>query len=574
MSKMIKNGLKISALAFCIGLTGCGEDAATLPLAYVPSDSPYVLANLAPVNSDTVNKLREIYAPLAKDYAAMFELIEADMLKKDGVNADGKEALAFMSALIAEMAAFKSDAEMEKAGLKPGAMSAFYGVGLVPVFRMQISDDSKVRAMLGRVANSAKQKLIEEDFGGGTLIRAGSDDVQLVIFFQNKQVIVSAAPKNATAAMLELIAPKKPVNSDAIMDRLSATQKKYGFTDDAVGYLNPTAFTYFLSGKTNALESGFIALQSSKMELPSALCLKEFQQIAGIVPNVAIGFTTFAPKSMRQKVIFELAPERAKALAAIVAPTPAYGPTGVGGFSVSIDPMNAMNYGRAQANLILAAPYQCDKLAELNKNAAEMKESLANPALGMAAMVKGFGFSIDKLELDFSGDKPTPKVISGLITVYTDQAEAAYGMMQAQAKGMLGELPATLKIGEVAPLSGEMLGMVDANLAKEKLGLVRGNNLLAIGIGANSSAELVKIATAKPGAPVFLEYKYGGELMQLIYSSTLEMMKKAPAEDADSKSTKAMLEISQTAVGLMQSVAFNIQFTNNGVEFNQATELK
>jgi len=440
---------------------------------------------------------------------------------------------------------------------------------------MQISDAVKVRALLQRVAGSAKQKLIEESFGGGTLIRAGADDVQLVIFFHNEQMVVSAAPKNATPAMLALIAPSKPVKSKEVMDRLVATQKKHGFTDDAVGYLNPIAFTNLVSGKANALESGFMALQPTKMENPSAICLKEYQQIAGIVPNVAIGFTKFEPKSMHQSVIFELAPERAKALSAIVAPTPAYGPTAVGGFSMSIDPMNAMNYARAQANLILAKPYQCDKLAELNKSAKEMKESLANPVLGMAAMVKGFGVSLDKLELDFSGEKPTPKAISGLITVYTDQAEAAYGMMQAQAKRMLGDtLPTTLKIGEVAPLSGEMLAMVDANIAKEKLGLVRGNNLLAIGIGANSSAELVKIATAKPGAPVFLEYKYGGELMKLIYSGTLEMMKKAPGESADAKSTKAMMEITQKAVGMLQSVEFKMQFTTSGVEILQATEFK
>lgn len=569
-----KISAKVSALAFCIALAGCGDDEATLPLAYVPSDSPYVLANLAPMNADTVNKMREIYAPLANDYLAMFDVLEADMLKKEAGNPDAQQAFAFMKALITEMAAFKSDADMEKAGLKPGAMSAFYGVGLVPVFRMQIGDEAKVRAMMQRVASSAKQKLIEEDFGSGKLIRAGSDDAQLVVFFQNAQVIVSLAPKNATATMLELIAPAKPVNSEEIMDRLSATQKKYGFTDDAVGYLNPTAFTYFLSGKTNALESGFIAIQPSKMEPTSALCLQEFQQIAGIVPNIAIGFTKFAPKSMHQKVIFELSPERAKALSAIVAPTPAYGPTGVGGFSMSIDPMNAMNYGRAQANLILANPYKCDKLADLNKSAAEMKESLANPVLGMAGMVKGFGFSLDKLELDFSGEKPTPKAISGLLTIYTDQAEAVYGMMQSQAAGMLGKLPETLKIGEVAPISAEMLGAVDANIAKEKLGLVRGNNMLAIGIGANSSAELVKIATAKPGAPVFLEYKYGGELMKLIYSSTMEMMKKLPDSETDAASTKAMLEISQKAVGLMQSVEFSMLFNANGVEIRQATEMK
>ena len=95
-----------------------------------------------------------------------------------------------------------------------------------------------------------------------------------------------------------------------------------------------------------------------------------------------------------------------------------------------------------------------------------------------------------------------------------------------------------------------------------------------IAFGVNSSAELVKIATAKPGAPVFLEYKYGGELMKLIYSTTLEMMKKLPDSETDAASTKAMLEISQKAVGLMQSVEFSMLFNANGVEIRQATEMK
>ena len=573
MSNLIKSSLKLSALAFCVALVGCGDDEATPPLAYVPSDSPYVLANLSPLNPDTVIAMRDIYSPLAKDYMAMLDLLEADMRKKPEFNADGAQAFAILKSLIAETAVFKSDKEMENAGFKPGAMSAFYGVGLVPVFRTQVLDEDKIRALLQRVVKNAKAPLLEEKFGAGTLMRAGSDKIQLVVFIQNQQVIVSAAPAKASAEMLELIAPAKPINSSEIAERLVATQKKHGFTDDAVGFLNPTAFTYFLGNKTNALENGFIALQSAKMEKPSAVCLKEFQQITGIVPNVAIGLTKFEAKSMHQKIIIELAPERAKALAAIVAPSPAYGPTSVGGFSMSIDPMNTMNYLRTQANLVLAAPYQCDKLAELNKNAAELKESLANPALGMAAMVKGFGLSLDKLELDFSGEKPKPKAISGIFAVYTDQAEAVYGMMQAQAKGMLGELPATLEIGKAVPISSDMLAMVDESIAKEKLHLVRGNNLLAIGMGVNSGAELSKIATATPGAPIFLEYKYGGDLMKLMVSSIEQTMNAAPAGDPELESAKAMLELSKTAMGLMKSLEFNMQFNSSGVEIKQATEL-
>ncbi len=573
MSNLIKSSLKLSALAFCIALASCGDDEATLPLAYVPSDSPYVLANLSPMNPDTINSLRDTYSPFAKDYAALFDLLEADMRKKDEVNPESAQAFAFVKSLVAEMAAFKSDKDMENAGFKPSALTAFYGVGLVPVFRMQISDEAKIQALLQRVAKNAKAPLQEEKFGAGALIRAGSDEVQLVVFIQNNQIIISAAPAKASAEMLELLAPAKPINATEIAERLAATQKKHSFTDDGVGFLNPSAFVDFLGGKANAIENGFIGLQSEKIEKPSAVCLKEFKQIAGIVPNVAFGFTKFEAKSMHQNFILELAPERAKALAAIVAPSPAYGPTGVGGFSMSIDPMNTMNYLRAQANLVLAAPYQCDKLSELNKNAAELKESLANPALGMAGMVKGFGFSLDKLELDFSGEKPKPKAISGIVAVYTDQTEAVYGMMQAQAAGMLGTLPATLEVGKTVPISGDMLAMVDESIAKEPLHLVRGNNLLAIGLGANSNAELSKIAIAKPGAPIFLEYKYGGELMKLMYQSAEQSMKTAPAGDSELESAKAMLALGQKAMGLMKSVEFSMQFSGNGVEIKQAAEL-
>jgi hypothetical protein len=569
-----KKLFRLSALAVTLSaLLGCGDDDVVAPLQYVPADSGYVFANLAPVNAKTVAHLRSVYAPFANDYVKLLDLMEADVRANGEFEAADAEAFAGFKAIIAEMMTFISDEKMQDAGFKVGALTAFYGIGAVPVMRMEHGDPEKLIATIKRLAAKSSLKLQEESYDGGKLFRMGEDKVQPLLFIHKGHLILSMAPNGADAKVLALIAPSKAPGSTAATEKLQALQSKYKLTDDTVGYVESTLLTRIASGQLNALERALLAV-SKDPSLPSLdpVCTKEFGDIAANFPRLVFGFNAFEPREMTTRSILEVAPARAKAMRELVPVTPNYGSASVFSFSMSFDPMKSMNFARDQANAILKSPYQCEKLVQLNEDAAKLKESLANPALGMAGMIKGFGVSVEKLSLDMTAERPVPVALEGMVALFTDQPDAVYGMMQAQAKGMLGEIPAQLTAGKAVAISNAQLAPLTQYLPSAKLALVRSDKMLALGIGESVASPLEAAAVAKPGAANLLEYRYGPDIMNL-FLSALDSAAKSQGS-TDTESTKQIVEISRKAMASFQSLEIAVQLSDNGIEAVQTSRLK
>src|SRR5262249_33692938 len=127
-----------AACAFALLLAACSREPEAphgVPLSFVPADTPYVYANIDPLPA----ALTEQWAKPMQDYwPRMFDMYEA-ALNQSRPHAS-EETLRLVLAVLDELKTHASWARLREFGIKPDARLAFYGIGLVPVLRLELAD--------------------------------------------------------------------------------------------------------------------------------------------------------------------------------------------------------------------------------------------------------------------------------------------------------------------------------------------------------------------------------------------------------------------------------------------------
>src|SRR5487761_2022297 len=131
---------RLLALA-CAGtlLAACGKSGDnTAPLAFVPADSPFVYANLEPtpaaVTAQWSTRMQQYWPAIFGMYEGMLERAKTP---SDPAQA---HALALARALVDTLKTHDTWDKLRELGLKPDMRIAIYGVGVVPVLRMELGD--------------------------------------------------------------------------------------------------------------------------------------------------------------------------------------------------------------------------------------------------------------------------------------------------------------------------------------------------------------------------------------------------------------------------------------------------
>ena len=569
---------------------------AAAPIDYVPSDTPYLLANLAPMPPAAQERMQrysgqiiEIFKSGAKQGILKgLSAGETETAESAEKRAEVEQVFSFFAEL---GSIYTNDEAALKAGFKPQAQFAIYGVGLVPVMRWQISDASKARLTvtnaLNKIIDFSKKanaklpaKKRETDFSyarsalrGGEIFRLGTEKIQPIIVIEGDQMVVSLLPLNAKADLLQMVAPATAGNSKAVSAKLSVIQQRYGLGSFALGFMDFAPLSNVVMGKPNKLEAAlWAASHDEKLPMPTAACKSEMLGIISHMPRAVMGYTAMSGTEMSAKMVLELAPEISTQLAGTIVPMPAYGKGSAFKMAFSTDPIKMMNVMRVQADKVIAKPYTCPELLSWNESAAKVKENLANPMLGMVAMVKGFGFSFDEFQMDFAAEKPEPRGITGNVALFTDQPEAVLGMVQgyvtqmANTKPELGGKPVKL---DPAIFAGIPAGSLSVNEGYAAMNPA----MIIVGVGKNRLAELSALQTAPTtkNGEVF-ELFYGSALFELALGSMEKTKAAMPA--ADQEGFAQMMEIQKAMMAQFEAVGSTIAFTKNGVEMVSTTRFK
>ena len=569
------------------------------PIDYVPTDTPYLLTSLNAMPPAAQLRFQRYLEPFA---AAMKSGFNAGMMKelarssgaddKALARVDLEQQLQFLSDL---GQIWVSDDAALKAGFKPKALFAIYGVGAVPVLRLEISDAAKVAdtiaQSLAKIIELSKRENAKKPakerspifsytksaLRGGEIFRLGTEKIQPVVVIEGKYLVLSMLPLGAKADLVDMVAPANAISAKAVGNKLTALRAQYGFDGFGIGFVEFVALSKVYMGSPNRLEAAlWAASKKEQLPVPTAACKTEMLAAINNMPRMVMGYTELSGTQFTQKLVLELSPPVAQKFASSVSPMPAFGAGTAFKMGFSIDPLKLMDAMRVQADKITTNPYTCKELLSMNESAAKLKESLANPMLGMVAMVKGFGVSADTFEMDIAAESPEPRNVSGNVAIFTDQPEAVLGMLQGYVAQLANTKP-TLDGKPVALDAALFAGIPKGSLSANEGYAAMTKSMLILGVGKNRAAELSALqrAPASKTGESFALY-YGPAMMQMMVTSMEQGFEKSNASMPAGEKVEwdnVMLAYRQM-MNQLDGMGFSMGFSKDGLEVISNTRYK
>ena len=617
--------------------SGPGVVAADDPLTYVPSDTPYLIANIDPVPADVTGywiaqmdkggKLGDLYASqldiaakavrdkagncpasggggsamqdppeaqgdsddpssMQSDTASAESMngsAPADVPMSDAsvgstVDACSPEAIAarektlkLIDAVKAEVAGKDAKGLLDLVGIAPQNHFAFYGIGVVPVMRLELAKPDNLRATIGRIESASGSKLATGKVGNLDYWSYAGDSadakLQAVFAISGNQLVATIAPVKASDADLKtLFGIAKPAKAMGDGGDLAALNKRMNYLSYGSGYFDSAKFVAVLKAPPSPLETSFLTAIGEKKPAIDPVCAGEYDQIAAAWPRASFGYTEMSTKHMVARGVLETRADIAKDLETLRAPMPgmklAQDALVDFGFSADLTRLPALATKYADANA--KSPWKCEHLADLNVSTQKSKDSLTNPMFaGYAPMFHGFHAIVDKIDL--KDGQPIPD-FSGVVAIGSDNPASllamagsvvpSIGSLGLKPDGVPKALPPSPNLPIQEPISAAMT-----------------DKLLAISIGAGEDAKLgdaMKIdATQQP----LFAGGARGELYHLIATTMRKQAKNLGDADAQKAMEQQAMAMDMYATWFKR-VQGSIDLTDQGIEFHETVDMQ
>jgi len=473
-------------------LAACGHKDKDAPLAFVPADTPYVVANLDKLDDDAYNAMIAQANSELPGQIGQLKSTAQDLETKG--NADGARLL---RAFAAEFDGKPADVALKNMGLDIKSGTAVYGLGLSPVARVALADSSAWDAFVGRLETAYGKKLETADAGGQAYRHVALSDsgVQLVIATVGKQAVVSLLPADAGQPLvrqaLGVDRPEKNLQEDG---RLADLAKDKGYKDYVVGQLDLTRLLPLVATGKDPLFSTFLKHQSAKTGEPvPALppsCQVEATRIASRIPSLSFGYTKLDVHHQEQRVDVALADDITKAFSGLKVELPGLGTDAVGPFDISLAlPVEQLRtFFTAQADAVAAKPFECPAFASLNDSFAKLGSTMQQAAIPPIGDVRGLRIVLDSFKAA-AGGQQIPQ-FTGRVVLATRNPTGLLAMGQAMLGGDFKLTADGKPVPLPANLSG-MLGMPGFAAMNDKA--------IVIGLGAGEDAKLAELLSADAG---------------------------------------------------------------------------
>ncbi len=483
--------------ATALFLTACNQEsepATTAPkqnsnplLAYVPVDTAYVFANLEPIPENVsaayVARIRPVLDVLSK---------QVSQFQQDYGSGEyeGNSMALLASAVLDELGGEVNAESLQNLGISLQAYQAFYAMGVFPVARIELSDAQAFRDAITRIEEKTAVQLPVRDLNGTAYWRLAADGmpVGLYIAILDKQLALSVFPVAAEDRLLaSFLGQEMPGQNMASSNTLAIMNSKKGYTGYGSGmvdfsklaeeYLNPQSATRSYLGPEIA--NNIPALDEN--------CATEARAMIARAPRMTAGTMKLTENEVAWRYELEMDSMLATGLAALVSDTPLAQDEGqLLSASLAVQIGKLRSYVLEKATAIVASPFQCDKLQQMNLNAQMLVEKLNIPMPPMVNNLMGIRVSVDDIDQD------APLTDSrGLLAVYVDKPEMFVGMASMLIPGF-GELGLANQ-SEPVQIPAEMLQMEDVNVFAALT-----DNAIGFSIGEQGIKDLAKFMDSEP----------------------------------------------------------------------------
>jgi len=569
MFKSVTSKIVLVSIIASLALVGCSKSdkesassanfaAAGAILDYVPADSPYLFASITPMPDEVMDKLGPNIDRILAAYESV--LHELFAMATEDVGADDEDAQR-ASAVFGELSSLLSIDGLRAAGFDRKSRSAFYGNGLLPVLRLEVTDGALFEAALLRLEESSGEEMELMTIAGNEVRFVTAEEYKLLIAVLDRQVVISAAPDNFSDEQLStLLGFTAPVANITDSGQLQSIASKYGFGDYFIGYFDFAGIANTFTGGASGLDVELVASLSNPDDI-SDVCREEIRSIAGVAPRMVMGYTAITTERFDSKVVLELRSDIAKGMQKLVAPVPGLGvdPGGLLSFGMSLDIMEMRDFIETQLDAIEADPYACEVFADMDEGVAQARAALAQPMMPMIYDFRGFLALIENIEgLDMATQSP-PTAVDGQFLL---------AMRDAPAMISLGAMFSPDLAGLDLKADGKpaLLDLPEAKMAGGDVYIAMNDDALALSVGDGSEMQLGDMLSAdvSDNGTLFSFSMDAGRY----YAFAGEAMAEAQ-DDADNPMTPAMKEATQDVMSAMADMfdrmSLNVLLTQDGI---------
>lgn len=458
-------------------------------LAYVPSDTAYVFANLEPTPTDITDAYIARFQP-ALDVISN-EIAQFQTNYASGTYGDN-QAAKLATAVLDELGGSLSADNLVTLGISLQAHHAIYAMGIFPVVRIELDDAQKFRDAIARIEVKMGFEIPEKDLHGSAYWQLSEEGVPvgLYIAILDQQLAFSAFPVNAESSLLAaFLGQEMPAESLASTNALAIMNSKKGYTGYGSGIIDLQRLADELLNTDSVTRSYLGPEITQKIPALDAVCTAEIKAMVAKAPRMTGGSTTLTANEIGIRYELEIEDSLAQSLASLVSDTPVAedGDQLLAG-SVAIQVGKLRSFVLEKVTAIAATPYECAMLQDLNQSAAELVTQLNIPMPPMINNLMGIRILVD----DFN-PASQPLQGAGLVALHVDKPEMFVGMASMLVPGF-DNLDLANQT-EPVRIPAELLHMEGFEVSA-----LMGDNAIGAAIGEQQAKGLKAFMAARPQA--------------------------------------------------------------------------
>ncbi len=534
-------------------------------LSYVPADSPYVFAAPAPMPDAVRDKLGASNKEVLQSYRTIVaSALDQQVGDVEGVPQDPEQRERIKAVVEGLVDMVEEDGTMPEAGIDRDSTGAIYGVGLLPVLRVSLSDDALFDAAFSKLEEDAGQKMEVASVEDVPYRYLDFEQARLIVATNADQLVVSVVPTELSQDHLKsVLGIDLPARSIAQSGYLDTLAEKYGYQSYGVGFVDFERIVATFLDNPSGVDAELMALMDYDASSLTDVCRAEIRSVAAIGPRLVTGYTDVSTDNLKSNTVLELRSDIAAGLASLTAPVPGLGSARDGllsfGMSFSIPALREFYSARLEA--LEADPYECELFADMQRDLAAGRDKLNQPVPPVVYSLTGFLAVIDNISgLDIkSGQPPTDIDMSFLVATNNAQSLVAMGAMFSPEIATLNLQPDGKPVK--LPLPPVATGTIDSAY------VAMTDEALAISVGNGGESRLESMLAAAPSVPSpFLSMDIDAARYYSFLGEAMALGDDEGDSDEGAEIVQATSDMMKSFGDVFSRIAVDIQFTERGIE--------
>jgi len=278
-------------------------------LAFVPADTPYVLAVLEPAPAGYVRRIEPVLAPLQQAMERELDALDRAAL--------GPEARVLVQQLDGRLSADG----LRELGIEPNPRLVLYGIGLAPVLRLRLHDGARLHALLQRIDAADGEPWPSWQHEGVSGCHIEDDTSTLAWGIVGDELVVTAYPRALEAEILPLaFGTVMPARSLADEGFAATMRREHGLLPHGLGRIDLLALTEAFTGAG----SGMLAATARAWDVVDEAepCDTLVRALVARAPELVLGLTELSSEEVSGRWTWRMDGALVDDLATIAGPIP------------------------------------------------------------------------------------------------------------------------------------------------------------------------------------------------------------------------------------------------------------